>query len=109
MSAEELHELEARLWQTASRFDHAFMDAVLDEDFVEFGRSGRRYDKATLPMDPIEIDARLTDYAATPLADDVWLATYVSELGGERANRSSLWLRTPSGWRLRFHQGTPTS
>jgi len=82
------------------------MDAVLDDDFVEFGRSGRRYTKNTLPMDPTEIDARLSEFEATPLADTVWLVTYVSELGGERTNRSSIWLRTPRGWKLRFHQGT---
>jgi hypothetical protein len=36
----------------------------------------------------------------------VVLLTYVSESGDRRSNRSSIWRKTPGGWRLYFHQGT---
>jgi hypothetical protein len=53
----------------------------------------------------------LPKFAARLIAADVALVTYVSEVKftdvTERANRSSLWSRYPTGWKLRFHQGTP--
>ena len=88
------------------------MDEVLAPDFLEFGRSGRCYDKAaTLAMAGELIDARLTRLTVTSLAPDVALVTYVSEVvydQVQRSNRSSLWVRHGSAWRLRFHQGTAT-
>ena len=87
------------------------MDAVLAPDFVEFGRSGRRYDRdAILAMAGERIDARLHDVAVSLLVPDVALVTYVSEVvhdGVQRANRSSVWVHRDRAWRLRFHQGTP--
>jgi hypothetical protein len=42
------------------------------------------------------------------LADDVVHVTYLSRRDQRSARRSSIWLRTGSGWRLYFHQGTLT-
>lgn len=50
--------------------------------------------------------AAVSDLAGTRLADDVVLVTYVSQRESRRCNRSSLWRRTPEGWRVYFHQGT---
>ena len=107
-----LRTLEESLWRAETRFDHTYMDGVLAPDFLEFGRSGRRYDKAaTLAAAGGSIDARLCELTVAVVAPGVALVTYVSEVGhGEvqRSNRSSLWIRQGNAWRLRFHQGTPT-
>ena len=113
----ELERLEESLWRASTRFDREYMDRVLAEDFAEFGRSGRVYDRAQiLAMSGGHIAARLPlrELAIRPLAADVVLVTYVSEVGEpatepatELANRASVWTRGPSGWQLRFHQGTP--
>ena len=42
----------------------------------------------------------------TRLGGDVIHLTYLSERAGRRALRSSIWRRTPDGWRVYFHQGT---
>jgi hypothetical protein len=95
---DELQHLEESLWIAHTRFDQAYMEQLLSLEFVEFGHSGKVYGRAeTLSADCIEAN--------------VFLATYVSESFSEgevlRANRSSLWIKTPQGWQLRFHQGTP--
>ena len=57
-----------------------------------------------------ELVARLHEFALHPLADDVVLVTYTSEVAHEAvdlAHRASLWVRAGGSWRLRFHQGTP--
>src|SRR3954453_16811424 len=49
------------------------------------------------------------------LADGIALLTYATaneDVDGNRSRhtlRSSVWVRTASGWQIRFHQGTPTS
>lgn len=100
------------MWRSQTRFDRAFMDAALAPDFVEFGRSGRVYDRdAALSLSgEEEIVARLHALALHPLADDVVLVTYVSEVTHEAvdfARRASIWVRAGASWQLRFHQGTP--
>lgn len=119
LTAEEvdaLRMLEESLWRAETRFDPQLMDQTFADDFLEFGHSGRRYERSEMIFEPrpdSEIDAKLplADYALALIAPDVALATYTSEVryGGtlERGRRSSLWKRTEGQWKLRFHQGTP--
>lgn len=105
--------LEDGLWRTATRFDPDHMDHVLADDFLEFGRSGRVYDRrAVIDVPAVELDVWLHGLRVHAVTADVALLTYVSEARFdtlERANRSSLWVREGGRWRLRFHQGTPLS
>jgi ribonuclease HI len=90
------------------------LEAVLDPGFVEFGQSGRRWDRdgmiEALAASPPAAHLRFEDFRVDRLADDVALVTYrivgptPTALRGSL--RSSIWLRSEGGWRLRFHQGT---
>ena len=89
------------------------MDGVLAADFIEFGRSGRifsRADSINVTAQPIGATVPLRDFAVRQVAGDAYLVTYTSEVTFgdeiEYANRSSLWVRTPDGYKLCFHQGT---
>lgn len=109
-----LYELEESLWRAETRFDREYMDELLAEDFVEFGRSGRTYSREeclAVSDQEIDIDLPLDDFEVRDVAEGVVLVTYVSVVQYEElevANRSSLWVRRDGEWRLRFHQGTPT-
>ena len=109
---DDLRELEESLWRDDSRYDAAHAQRVFHPDFLEFGRSGRTWTLDTLAMegDPIDVELPLPGLRIELLTPDVALVHYVSRKldGSGAANRSSVWLRTPDGWRLRFHQGTPT-
>jgi hypothetical protein len=111
---EALEQLEESLWRTQTRFDRDHMETLLSEHFREFGRSGRVYNRAEiLKLEPAPIDATLHDLTVRPLAPNVALITYISELRRdsttERSNRSSIWTRHENHWQLEFHQGTPTA
>ena len=112
---QELKKQEESLWRTETRFDHDYMDNILADDFFEFGRSGRVYSKQESLSAPLqEIHARLPlkNFEVHPISDDVALVTYISEVQYDEleiGNRSSLWLKTNDRWKLRFHQGTPTT
>jgi ribonuclease HI len=109
-----LRGLEESLWRPQTRFDREYLEQILAPDFVEHGRSGRRYARQdVVDTMPVEFAARLPlpDFEVREIADDVALVTYRSEVrygeNLETANRCSIWRRSSGGWVLEFHQGTP--
>jgi len=113
-----LSNLELTLQRLEVRRDRAQLDDLLHEGFVEFGRSGRRYDKADildqLPQETAPQAMWSQDFEVVELAEGLALLTYrsanVSQDGDlfRHSLRSSLWQRTENGWQMRFHQGTAT-
>ena len=112
-----LAQLEESLWRSETRFDNNYMERIFATDFFEFGRSGKRYKRSEMLFrvgDFSEIKAKLpfAKFNARYLADDVVQTTYISEViyddAVQYANRSSIWTLQSDGWKLRFHQGTPT-
>jgi hypothetical protein len=104
---------ELRLLDPETRASPALVSALLHPDFVEFGASGRRWDSVSVlsvtTPEPGAQGRRISveGMAGQQIAPDVVHLTYVSDDNGRRVRRSSLWFRTPGGWRLYFHQGTP--
>ena len=103
-------ECELRLIDPAVRREADQVDALLDPEFVEFGASGRRWQRgeivAALAADPDYAAPMVLDLAGVSLAGGVVLVTYTSDDGMRRCRRSSIWRRTTDGWRILFHQGT---
>ena len=103
---------EKLLLDPALRASSEDVAALLHPDFVEFGVSGRVWNResivAALSSDPAVVGDS-ADFRAETLADNVVLLTY--RISGERGSlRSSVWvLDADHGWRLRFHQGTRAS
>lgn len=110
----ELCQLEEELWRSETRFDQCRMRQIISEDFAEFGKSGRIYSRdgvLAIERQPIHAVIPLPNFRVRLLSLDVAQVTYDSITTDNgvtsRAHRSSIWSRTKSGWRLRFHQGTP--
>ena len=114
---ETLQSLEVALHRPEVRSNRNELDRLLHPEFREFGRSGHIYDSAEVLAEfadrPQAYEVWAQDFCVVPLSDVLALLTYKSahvtrEGKLERhTNRSSLWQLTQSGWRLRFHQGTP--
>ena len=111
-----LRALEEELLQPDVRKDAARLDALLAEGFIEFGSSGRVFDKQAIidalrSQSPIRLS--LTDFKAQLLAPGVVLTTYRATRYGESAEqpilslRSSVWRLIDGRWQMVFHQGTP--
>lgn len=105
--------LERSLLTPEVRGDASRLAELLHPDFEEIGVSGRAWDRETTiqalveaPESGAELSAILGVSRAT---SDALLLVF--ETTGRRglARRSSLWVRTPSGWKVRFHQGTPVA
>lgn len=109
-----LQNLEEALWRTETRYDTEFLEKVLADDFLEFGRSGRIYNRQesiSQPSQQIDAVLPLPDFQARLLAPNVAQVTYNSAVRYdgvvEKGRRSSIWTRSSGSWKLRFHQGTP--
>ena len=111
----ELQALERELHGPA-RGDRARLDDLLHLDFVEVGRSGRRYARADV-LEAIAPSARgrivADQFEARELQVGVVLLTYRSadvrddDTREREAWRTSVWQSVEGRWRIRFHQGTP--
>jgi hypothetical protein len=112
-------DLEERLMQPAIRRSPDEMSRLLASDFLEFGRSGRTYDRTAIIRSLSEAgesdgSPTVSDFVTRALAEDVVLVTYRTvrhdAAAGEEIHslRSSIWKRTDGRWQMAFHQGTPT-
>ena len=115
---DELRALEVELHQPGVRGDAGRLDALIHEEFREFGRSGTAWSKTdvvALLLSAGEHANVIADaFRVRRLATDVALLTYRSahELPDGTPHRhtlrSSIWQRSTAGWQLSFHQGTAT-
>lgn len=111
--------LEESLLKPEVRASVEAVSALLAEDFVEFGTSGRVWDKAStlesLKGEQGSYQLTASDFAFRELSIDVVQITYRTvnkdmKAGTEtRSLRSSIWKLFGSEWRMVFHQGTKTS
>jgi hypothetical protein len=110
-----LRACEEALLDPEVRRDRARVEALLAEDFLEFGKSGNVWSREVIiesmasgSYDPPAME----DFKCAWIGDGAALATYktvqVDPESGLRAVvlRSSLWIREYGEWRVRFHQGT---
>lgn len=109
-----LHHLEEGLWIKDTRANRDWMDRILHPDFTEVGMSGRAYNREQVlatELNSLNGEIPLDGYEMNLVDEDVALVRYVSRDrngdGTRVAQRSSVWINTNEGWRLRYHQGTP--
>ncbi len=113
-----LKQLEEALLQPRVRKSREAVEKLLSDDFVEFGSSGRIYNKQdTLEALGQEDAAQysMSEFRAVLLAPEAVLTTYrVSRFTPDDGRttislRSSLWIKTDGRRQLLFHQGTPVA
>ena len=114
-----LRELEVSLHQPTVRSNADRLEELLHESFTEIGRSGQSYCKADIVRQLLSEEHSaviwVQDFVMHEIRNDIVLLTYKSGYLNAESDvsrhslRSSLWQRTELGWRLRFHQGTPTT
>jgi hypothetical protein len=118
MEAEHAHvvrELEERLLQPDVRSSPRAVADLIADEFVEFGSSGRVFDKpqiiAALRGEP-PVHRSLSEFKSSVLAPGVVLVTYriagQASPGGspQHVLRSSIWKLIDGRWQMVFHQGT---
>jgi hypothetical protein len=111
-------ELETSLLRPEVRASIDAVSKLLAEGFVEFGSSGRVYDRNQVIDGLVQessahpVERTTHDFSVRRLSDVVVLVTYrVSRRtpgGGEyQTIQSSIWQLIGDHWQMVFHQGTP--
>lgn len=103
-------EAELALLDPAVRRDRDAVAALLADNFVEIGQSGRQWTRDEIldqlvAEEPTTAEPIVTQRQTQAVSDGVVLLTYRLDLGGRVSLRSSLWATQPSP-RMLFHQGT---
>ena len=113
---------ESSLHGHETRMSPQLVSNLLADDFLEFGKSGRVFNKK-VTVDALAGEGssgsdsvlQVADFSVTPLSSDVILVTYRSiRVADEAARsfetlRSSIWKLGSARWQMVFHQGTPVS
>lgn len=113
-------ELETSLLRPEIRASREAVSRLLAEGFVEFGSSGRVFDRDEIIDGLVQegtslpVERTAYDFSMRRLDERIALVTYrVSRRmldGGEfQTLRSSIWKLTEGQWQMVFHQGTPAS
>jgi glyoxylase I family protein len=114
--------LEELLLHPATRKDAGKLEALLCDDFVEFGSSGRVFDKNSIiaalnsEVAPVSYaapdDREISEFKLLAVAEDIAVVTYrlswrsAPNATAIRSLRSSIWRNMGGEWKIAFHQGT---
>ncbi|MFN7091986.1 MAG: DUF4440 domain-containing protein [Allorhizobium sp.] len=112
--------LETSLHRPEVRSSPDLVGRLLADEFIEFGRSGRVYNKAVtieaLAAEDVSGPAatpKVSAFSVNRLSPDVVLVTYKSirepteSQEGRQTLRSSIYRHQDGRWQIIFHQGTP--
>jgi hypothetical protein len=111
----ELQSLEEQLLQPETRQASNNVAALLADDFIEIGSSGRIFNKKEVIkglQNEGEVRWILSAFKARCLASGIVLVTYRAARQDDPAKspihslRSSIWKSTEGRWQMVFHQGT---
>ncbi len=108
--------LELELLSPAVRGSTVRLGELLAQEFVEYGSSGRIYDKQSIMSLLTESNAsenfEIENFTLVTSGKHEVLATYqckARSVTGDllrKSNRCSLWALRDGGWQMIFHQGT---
>ena len=108
-----LLKLEMSLWIEETRNNKEFLDKVLHEDFMEYGKSGKVFYKKDILEDTntvINAVFPFENLKVKNISDNTYLITYVVTIKENneliKTNRSSIWIGDSEFIQLIFHQGT---
>ncbi|MGZ3304471.1 MAG: nuclear transport factor 2 family protein [Asticcacaulis sp.] len=83
------------------------------EDFWEIGASGNVYTRDFVIETVLEryktpepYGWSCSSFSIRPLAEDLYLLSYVLEQPERRTRRTTLWRKKDEAWQIVFHQGT---
>ena len=95
----------------------ADLERMTDDAFWQIGASGKIYQRGYAIETSLERYARgpephdwpCRDFTLTPLAEELYLLSYILEEPKRVTRHSTVWRRASEGWKIVFHQGTPLS
>lgn len=110
-----IYELELSLLRADVRSSADALAALLADDFIEFGTSGKKYTKKyileRLPNAQEKFEYVVSDFSVAAPSENIAIASFKTKvtIGKDTVYslRSSHWRKNDGRWQMFFHQGTP--
>jgi len=107
--------LEVSFFDNEIRHSGEMLNNLISDEFIEFGRSGKTFNKQEIISMLVNNDAprfKLDNFQINNLSGDVLLVNYISFIENEnrqteKSLRTSIWKLYGDKWKIIFHQGTP--
>nr|WP_263312865.1 DUF4440 domain-containing protein [Mammaliicoccus sp. Marseille-Q6498] len=106
---QQFYELECFHLKAENRHDKEKIMNLLHDDFKEIGKSGRIFNKSDFTNAELHtFNFEIDEFKADKIQKGIVLVTYRlnNKTDNIVTNRSTLWIRNNSEWKMRFHQGT---
>ena len=103
-------ELEKSLFKYEFISDKNYLNRVIDDSFMEVGKSGKKFDKADVvnELSALEADRKIAiyNYTCDEIAENLYLVHYITKSDEEKIFRSSIWKDENDSIKLLFHQAS---
>ncbi len=103
-------ELEKSLFQYKYMSDVTYLERILDDDYLEVGKSGKRISKKDVinELSNLKEDRNITIYNFTcdEIEKGVYLAHYITKSGDDNIFRTSVWKNEHGATKILFHQAS---
>ena len=110
MDFDALRSAEEELLKSSTRRDPDRVRELLHPEFIEIGRSGRKWSRdeivAALADEEMRAPVATSDWGFSELAPGVILVSYAVHGADRDSRHSSVWVASADKPLLRFHQGT---
>ena len=103
-------EAEKSLFKWRYMSDVVYLDRIIDDNFVEIGKSGKKLIKKDVIEELSNLGHdRLIDiynFECIKLNDNVWLAHYITLSEEKKIYRTSIWKNVNGNLKILFHQAS---
>lgn len=120
MDSENIHQVQVELQRREPIFHRpefgttrADFERMMADDFWEIGASGKCYTREFVLQvleerhsTPQKEDWQTSNFRCRQLSDSIYLLTYTLTQNNRVTQRSTIWRRAGSDWKIVFHQGT---
>ena len=90
--------------------DLAYLERILDDDYLEVGKSGKRINKNDVinELSNLKEDRDITiyNYTCDEIADGLYLVHYITKNGDDNIFRTSIWKNKQGSMKMLFHQAS---
>ncbi len=103
-------ELEKSLFKHEYMSDVTYLDEIIDDNFTEVGKSGKKYNKKDVinNLSITKEDRNITIYNFTceKLSEDIYLIHYITKSNEDNIYRTSIWRKECERVKIVFHQAS---
>ncbi len=103
-------ELEKSLFKHEYMSDVTYLNEIIDDHFMEVGKSGKKYNKKDVIHDLslVKEDRKITIYNFTceKLSEDIYLIHYITKSNEGNIYRTSIWRKEYDRVKILFHQAS---